>query len=413
MRFSAKLVILVVCALTVSAFGAGKASKEAKMTVKDANTPVKETAPAAKEAIPAPSEAKKAEPAVEPKPAEAPTPVMTPADANANKEVAVTVNGINITEGEIDVKIKPVLEKVAGRMDPNSVEMYKKRVRPQALESMIMEQLLNDQVTKAGITVTDEDVNKMISEMTQQRGMSIEDFKRMLQAQGQSFEQFAQQMKPRVGYEKLLEKQMGAIEVNDADALAFYNENKDDFNNPDVEVRASHILVKISPAATPEEKAAAKEKAEALLKRVKAGEDFATLAKENSDDPGSKVKGGDLDFFGKGMMVKEFEEAAFKLEPNHVSDLVETQFGYHIIKVTDRKEPGLTPFDKVKAEIIEDLKDTKKQKLAQEYIGKLKADAKIVYPAGKEPMPQMPPRPMPPRPAPPKPAEVNAAPVPN
>jgi peptidyl-prolyl cis-trans isomerase C len=198
-----------------------------------------------------------------------------------------------------------------------------------------------------------------------------------------------------MSYEKLI----GPVEVNDAEAKAFYEENKEDFNTPE-QVKASHILVKVDATAAPEQKAAAKAKAEGLLKQVKAGGDFATLAKENSDCP-SKERGGDLGFFDRGTMVKEFADAAFAMKVGQVSDVVETQFGYHIIKVTDRKDGGLTSFEKAKPEIIKSLSDKKKGELFKQLIEKIKAEAKITYPAGKEPKPAMPMMPRGPRPTPP------------
>jgi peptidyl-prolyl cis-trans isomerase C len=266
------------------------------------------------------------------------------------------------------------------------VEQYKTQIRGQVLESMVIEQLLAEQVKKAGIEITEKDVNDKLSEIiaSQPGGMTIESFKAMIAAQGQSFDVVKEQIKKTLGYEKLL----GTVEVNDAEAKAFYDENKEDFNKPE-QVKASHILIKVAPTATTEEKAAAKAKIDGLLKQVKAGGDFAALAKENSDCP-SKERGGDLGFFEKSAMVKEFADAAFSMKVGQISDVVETQFGYHIIKVTDRKEGGLTPFDKAKTDIVKQLQDKKKGEIFKQLIDKLKAQASIVYPPGKEPQPRMP-----------------------
>jgi len=378
MRISYKLVILMTCAMVSTSFGFGKPAKDAKMTVKDANAPAKEV----KEVNAVKPAEKKTETIKE---AAAPAIIPSVAKPVENTDTAVTVNGIVITEGEVDARLKPSLSKIAGRMEPNMVEQYKKRLHAQALEGMILERLLDEQVKKAGIIVTDEDVNNRISEVTSQQGMTIDGLKSMLETQGQSFDDFKQQMKKGLSFEKLVDKQVGPVEINDAEARAYYEENEEDFNTPE-QVRASHILIKVAPTATVEEKAAAKEKIESLLKKVKEGGDFATLAKENSDCP-SKAKGGDLGFFERGSMVKEFEDAGFAMQPGQISDVVETQFGYHIIKVTDRKTAGVTTFEKAKPEIIKTLQQMKKGQTFREYIGKLKAEAKIVYPPGKEPMP--------------------------
>ncbi len=115
--------------------------------------------------------------------------------------------------------------------------------------------------------------------------------------------------------------------------------------------------------------------AQQLLEKIKQGESFAKLAQENSDDPGSKEKGGDIGFFGKGRMVKPFEDAAFSLKPGQVSDVVETKFGYHIIKVEDYKEAGTKTFEEVKDLIKKQLEMELGRTKATEFIKKAVEDA--------------------------------------
>lgn len=146
------------------------------------------------------------------------------------------------------------------------------------------------------------------------------------------------------------------INVTDADLQAYYDQNIQQYTTPE-QRRASHILIAVPPSASAADKKAAKEKAEALLAQLKANpNDFAKLAKENSQDPGSAENGGDLGFFDKGLMVKSFEDAAYKLEKNQVSDLVESEFGFHIIKVTDIKPAVAKPFATVKNDIANTVK---------------------------------------------------------
>jgi peptidyl-prolyl cis-trans isomerase C len=255
---------------------------------------------------------------------------------------------------------------------------------------MIVEQLLDEKVKAANITVTDEEVMNQIKEIAsqQQPPLSMEDFKALIEAYGQSFDDVKSRIRRGLTYQKLMGTQWaGKINVTEDDAKKFYSENKSKFENPE-QVKASHILIKprtSDPNADPNQaKTAAKAKAEDLLKQIKAGADFAELARANSDCPSSK-QGGDLGFFGKGQMVPAFEEAAFVLKPGQVSDVVETEFGYHIIKITDHKDPNVTPFEQEKDNIIKLLTQTKQADFAEEYIKSLKANAKIVYPPGKEP----------------------------
>jgi peptidyl-prolyl cis-trans isomerase D len=154
--------------------------------------------------------------------------------------------------------------------------------------------------------------------------------------------------------------------VTDADASAFYEQNKKRYVVEE-QRRASHILIKVPKGASDDVRTAAKAKAEKLLAEVrKTPGDFAKLAKENSDDPGSKERGGDLDFFGKGMMVKPFDDAVEKLKVNEISDVVQTDYGYHIIMLTAIKPAEVKAFDDVKSDIVNELKKQRATKKLSE-----------------------------------------------
>jgi peptidyl-prolyl cis-trans isomerase D len=154
-----------------------------------------------------------------------------------------------------------------------------------------------------------------------------------------------------------------ATQPTDADAKQFYDDNIKSFKTDD-QIRASHILITVPKNASDADRAKAKDKAQQILAQVRAHpEQFADLAKQDSQDPGSADKGGDLGWFGRGAMVKPFEDAAFALKPNQISDLVQSDFGYHIIKVTDAKPAGTKSFDEVKASILATLKAQQAQKL--------------------------------------------------
>ena len=173
----------------------------------------------------------------------------------------------------------------------------------------------------------------------------------------------------------LLREEIAKINITDEDVKTYYKANENAFKTQEM-VKARHILIKVDKSATEEEKKKAREKAEGILKKIKAGEDFAKLATESSDDPGSKVKGGDLGFFGRGKMVKPFEEAAFSLKPGEVSGLVETQFGFHIIKVEEKKEAGVEPFETVKEKVRMKLLDEMTKVRTKDFIDNVLKDAK-------------------------------------
>jgi peptidyl-prolyl cis-trans isomerase C len=170
------------------------------------------------------------------------------------------------------------------------------------------------------------------------------------------------------------------ITVPDDELKSYYDSHKDEFKTQDM-VKARHILVRVDNSASDDEKKKAKEKTELYLKKIKDGEDFAKLASDFSDDPGSKAKGGDLGFFPRGRMVKPFDDAAFSLKPGETSGIVETQFGFHIIKVEDRKDSSVESFDVVKERLKQKLSQDRTRKELTDFIDKAMKDSKTeIYP---------------------------------
>ena len=160
------------------------------------------------------------------------------------------------------------------------------------------------------------------------------------------------------------------------DVAAYYQQNLERFKQGD-SVHAAHILIGVPQNATAEQKAEAKTKAAAVLKTIKAGGDFATLARASSSDPGSAQNGGDLGFFPKGQMTPAFEEAAFKLKPGVVSALVETPFGFHIIKVIERRAPRTAPFAEVSGQIKDFLEQGQREQKLEQFVEQVKSKGKI------------------------------------
>lgn len=168
----------------------------------------------------------------------------------------------------------------------------------------------------------------------------------------------------------------GQITVSDAEVQSFYDQNKKSYGT-DEQRKASHILINASKNASDAEKAKAKAKAESLLAELRKNPSaFAKLAKENSQDSGSAAQGGDLGYFGKGTMVKPFEDMAFKLKENEISDIVQSDFGFHIIQLTGIKPATIKPLDEVKSQIIDEIK---KQKAGKAYSEAAETFSNTVY----------------------------------
>lgn len=356
-----------------------------------AEAPVEETTEAIAEP---PAETEVVEPTVPPEaPAEPPAEAevvkpTAPAEAEVQdlNAVAVTVNGVGITEGQVEALLKPQLEKLAAKLPPAFIQQYKKRLRQETMDRLVVEELLNEEVKKARIAVAEEEVTDQLKQMASQQNLSLEDLKALIKASGKSFDEVKQRIQRGLGYQELLERQWaGKINVTLKDANSYYSKNQKQFETPE-QVRASHILIKsnTSDPNTDPNQAKAKAKAEGLHKQIEAGADFAELAKANSDCR-SAAQGGDLGLFGRGQMVPAFEKAAFAMDVNEVSYIVETQYGFHIIKLTDRKDASTLPFEQAKGDIISGLTQQKQNELAMEYVESLKAGANIVYPPSKEP----------------------------
>lgn len=332
-----------------------------------------------------------------------PAPTTQPAgDASVapSDKVAVTVNGHKIMESDIVEMFDALMKyRMGGRTVPEErLAQMRERQRGQLLDRLIANQLLEEEAKKAGITVTPDEVaatfEKWVQMASVARGLTREEYDEQLKARtGQSLEESRAErladptFTEAVLHAKLLETRFPEeVNVSDEEVEKDYNDNLKQIYEKPAEVRASHILLRTDPSMSDEEKAAVRKKIEGILVEVKKpGADFAALAKEYSDCPSGDRSGGDLGFFPRnGKMVEPFAAAAFDLKVGEISDIVETGFGYHIIKVTARTEAKTMPLDEVKEAIRERLKTRKIQAVRQRYVDELKAKAQIVSPEAKD-----------------------------
>jgi len=324
-------------------------------------------------------------------------------------EAAVVVDGVKIMESEVEAQIEAMmgqLRRFSQGLNEQQLNLLKKRFRAQALDALIQDRLVKADAQKRKIVVTEKDLDEAVEKMVQialeRNHMTREELAREIQkSQGISLEESLNRFKKTPGFrqtvlvEKVLKTLFGKeLQVNEKEMKKYYEDNKEKFHQQAL-VRASHILAATIDTSTreplsQEEQAAALKKIKKVQAELKKpGADFAALAKEYSDGP-SKVRGGDLNYFPrKGAMVEPFAEAAFKLKVGEVSDIVKTPFGYHLIKVTDRKDEKQLTYEEVKDQIREQLEKGKKQEVMQKYVAALKKKAKIVYPKGKEPKPSV------------------------
>ncbi|NJD91280.1 MAG: peptidylprolyl isomerase [Geobacter sp.] len=278
-----------------------------------------------------------------------------------------------ITRGELERAFNVLAAQ--NRIQPGSTPEEQKKAQLAALDQLIYAELMYQE----GLKATPADLEKQVDfKMAQNKGKfnSPADFESALKESGMTEKELAEISRKDIVISYYIDTKIApTIKVSDDDIKKFYDENRDRLGE-EPQIKASHILIGVDAAATPEVKAKAKEKAEAILAQLAAGKDFAEAAKTSSTCP-SKEQGGDLGFFGKGQMVPEFEQAAFALKPGEMSGVVETQFGYHIIKVTDKKGGATPKLEELKEKIANFLKGQKTQKAVFDYVTNLKKEAKV------------------------------------
>ncbi|MBN1795521.1 MAG: peptidylprolyl isomerase [Sedimentisphaerales bacterium] len=308
--------------------------------------------------------------------------------ASDEDNVIVKVNGAEITAAQLEVFMRPQIERLNQQYgDKEHDDRYKdieKRIRDRALDAVVTMTLIQQQMDAGKIIVTDEQIDRYIEDMAASENMTVENLKMLVTSRGGNFEEWKNQMQfdKRIGVVELIEAQnFGSLDVNEAETQAYYEENDRLFRKPE-QVEASHILIKVDTSdpniESTQAESMARTKAEGLLQQIKTGADFAELAMKYSDCP-SSVNGGKLGFGTRRTWVPEFAQTAFALQPGEVGDVVKTRFGYHIIKVTDRKDASVTSFEDAKDEITKRLKGQKERKVGEDYISFLRKNAKIEY----------------------------------
>lgn len=285
------------------------------------------------------------------------------------------VNGETISKGQLDRELAGIQGRMARQGQPVP-DGALAQIRGQVLDQMIGEELLFQESRKQKINVDDQKIQVQIDEMAQ----SFEDkaaFDLALANAGLSREVLTERLRRQMAIQQLIEdKIVAGLEVAEARADEFYKANSEIFVQPE-QVRARHILIRTEAEADAAAKAEAREQIDEIRRKAVEGEDFAALAKTHSQDPGSKENGGDLGFFARGQMVKPFEETAFALKENEISQVVESPFGFHIIQVTGRKPAETVAYETVKPRILEHLKQQAIREKLDAYVDRLRQGAKI------------------------------------
>jgi len=316
----------------------------------------------------------------------------TSAKPESLPDVVATVNGVKIYKKELDRTFNAHINQSQNgqnNLPPEQVQQLQQII----LDRLVESELLSQKGKELNITAPDEEILSRIEQFKKQFPTEAE-FEAKLKENQISLEDLKNELRKNMIISKVIQQQMASQTESDSansdeELKKYYDAHKDQFKQEEM-VKASHILVKVEKGADEATKKKAKEKIDGILKKVKAGEDFAKLAKDNSDCPSSQ-SGGDLGFFTSKQMVPEFSKAAFSMKKGEVSGVIETPFGYHIIKVTDNKPAAETSFEESKARIKQYLSGKQRSDTVRNYIQSLreKADIKSFLP--KTAAPAMPP----------------------
>jgi peptidyl-prolyl cis-trans isomerase C len=295
--------------------------------------------------------------------------------AMSAEDIVMTVDGENITHGEIMQGVQMNMMQMSRRVPPQQLSQMAGKIYQNVSDTLVANILLTKAAEKSSLTVNDAELAKEIAdiEANAPEGTTLKD---ALAENKIDFDEWKADLRKQMLVRKLVEeKTAGVAEAGAVEVAKFYEENADSFKVPE-SVTASHILLAFKPEDTDATKAQKKNDIEKIRADILAGGDFAAIAGEKSDCP-SKQRGGSLGTFSRGQMVPEFEEAAFTQAPGTVGNVVETQFGYHLIKVTARQQAGVRALSEVKDQLQDYLTGKAKQESLLAYIEELKSKADI------------------------------------
>ena len=327
--------------------------------------------------------------------------ILTGCSFNKNKDAIIEVNDKVITKAEFEKsfnnEINNPIFKQLGLAVKNKNSFLSLLIKGRVINNLIVESLVNQEIEKRNIKVSSKDVDEAIKSKIEQVGSKAK-FNEILKQNGVTPAEYKKELTRELELEKLV-GMIKTVKITEDDARRYYKANESSFKYPE-KVRASHILISADEYAIREnlkakhkdisdtdlDKMVAEEMqeklkdAEKVLAQVKKDPtSFKKIAREVSDDKESAKQGGDLGFFASQEMVEPFSKVAFSQKPNTISDIVKTQYGYHIIMVTDRKAAGKDSFDSVKQEIMLKLEQDKKVEVFENFIEQAKKNAKIEY----------------------------------
>lgn len=296
--------------------------------------------------------------------------LLVPLAANAEilDGAAAIVNGDLITLQDVDARAAPDLARVGANAEARA------NIRVGALDVLIGERLLEAEIKTLQLEVTSDELDHAVEEVRKQNNLDEAHFAEALTGQGLTMAAYKEQLKKQLARMKLLQIRVKSrVKVSDEDLKNAYAR---EVATAPITVKARHIFVAVPATASPEQVKVAEQKAERALSELKAGKDFAVVARDLSDGPTAKL-GGDLGWIKRGDMLPEIEKAAFALEPGQVSGLIRARGGFHLVKVDDKKREAPPDFEAAKAELSDRLTREQLDKESDKYLVQLRKDAHV------------------------------------
>jgi peptidyl-prolyl cis-trans isomerase C len=294
-----------------------------------------------------------------------------------DKDSVARINDTVVTRSEVDREMDNLFQEFQNMAFPEKTNEFNSKLWKQALEAVINRKLLFQQAERENICPEKGIIDMRISEI-KKHFSTHKKFRQQLARLGISEKELRQEIEYDLKIKMLLDLHIPMVsEVSNEEAMEFYNTNSENFQLPE-RIKASHILIAISSEDSLDKREEKRNRLSRLKKEIENGADFSELAHKHSDCK-SKSRRGDLGFFKRGKMVKPFEDAAFNLKVGEVSEIVETIYGYHLIKLTDYKPAQIVPFEQVQDKIVSFLKRQRRDLRIRDYLLKLRDNANIEY----------------------------------
>ncbi len=293
------------------------------------------------------------------------------AAARVVEKIAAVVGDDIVMASEVEEKAVPFLAEAARVTDQGQRSARAAAIRREVLDRLIDDQLIAQQASELRLSVSSEDVDKSIEEIKRQNGIDDQQLAQALRGQGMTMGTYRQDLKKQILRFRVINIAVGSkVAVSDEDVQSYYDRHMK--SGAEVQVRASHVFIAIPDGADAGVVAEKQAAAAALLERAKAGEDFAKLAREHSEDAATRAEGGDLGTFGKDMLPKPIEELVFAMEIGEVRGPLRADRGFHVIKLVEKRTAPAKPFAEVREELRAQLRQKEVERQTKSYLADLR-----------------------------------------